>query len=344
MDSSGDGLGLVTGATGFIGGHLARRLTEQGHHVRCLVRASSDTSRLQALGVEIAVGDLRDPHSLARAAHGCRYVVHCAALVSDWASIEEIRRANVGGTRNVLQAAISASVERFVHLSTTDVYGYPGGAAIDETHPPARFRNWYAHTKRAAETEVRRAAEAAAMDVVILRPSTVYGPGSVEVVAPIARALCNRSMLLIDRGRAVAGLCYVENLVDAMLLALRERAALGHAFNVSDGLPITWKQFTDALARGLGCPEARWSLPLWLATGIAFLLEYGYRFLRKTTGLTTPPLLSRQAVHVLGMNQDFSNRKLRRLLGWEPRTGYAAGLEATLAWLRDDRLAGVTHP
>ena len=77
-------------------------------------------------------------------------------------------------------------------------------------------------------------------------------------------------MFLVDRGRAVAGLCYVDNLVDAAILALRHEAAPGHAFNVSDGLDVTWKEFTDALAKGLGCSQVRWSLPYWIANGIGF--------------------------------------------------------------------------
>ena len=122
----------------------------------------------------------------------------------------------------------------------------------------------------------------------ILRPATVYGPGSTDVVGEIARAIRGRHMLLVDRGRAVAGLCYVENLIDAALLALRHEAAPGQAFNVSDGLDVTWRQFTDGLAEGLGCPQVRWSLPYWLANGLGFSLEHGYRLLRRATGLSTP--------------------------------------------------------
>jgi nucleoside-diphosphate-sugar epimerase len=336
-----DDVGLITGATGFIGGHLARALVDEGYRVRCLVRATGDTSRLEQLGVEIAVGDLIDAQSLARATQGCRYVFHCGALVSDWATVREITQTNVAGTRNLLQACVDASVERFVHFSTTDVYGYPGGVAIDETHAPTRFRNWYAQTKLTAEAEVRQAADARALSAVILRPSTVYGPGSTEVVGAIARAIRNRSMVLIDHGRAIAGLCYVANLIDAALLAVHQDAAAGEAFNVSDGLDITWKQFTDGLAEGLGCEPPRSSIPYSMANAIGFSLEHGYRLLRRTTRLTTPPLLSRQAVHVLGTNQGFSNRKARELLGWEPHVGYAAGLEATLAWLRSEYLTRV---
>ena len=302
---------LVTGATGFIGGHLAQRLVAEGHRVRCLVRATSDTSLLDEIGVEAVVGDLTDAASLAGMADGCDGVMHCGALVSDWATTAEIAAINVDGTRNLLAAA--ASVPRFVHFSTTDVH---------------RGRNWYAHTKRAAEAEVRRAANA-----VILRPATVYGPRSTEVIGEIARAIRAGNMVLIDRGRAIAGLCYVDNLVDAALLALRHDAAPGQDFDVTDGLDVTWRRLADDLAAGLGAARVRWSLPYGVANGIGFALERGYRALRRTTGLTTRPLLSRQAVYVLGRDQDFDNGKARALLGWEPRVGYAEGLRATLEWL-----------
>jgi len=338
VDPSQDDACLVTGATGFIGGRLAQRLVDEGYQVRCLVRPSSDTSLLDNLGVEIAVGDLTSMRSLTRAAQGCSHVFHCGARVSDWGTAQEIARTNVEGTRNLLDACVTASVQRVIHFSTTDVYGYPGCSAIDETHVATRFRNWYAQTKRAAEAEVRRAESAHQLEAVILRPATVYGPRSIDVVGEIARAIRSGNMLLVDGGRAVAGLCYVDNLVDAAVLALHHEAAPGHAFNVSDGLDVTWKEFTDGLAKGLGCSQVRWSLPYWMANAIGFSLEHGYRVLRRTTRLTTPPLLSRQAVQVLGRNQDFSNRKVREMLGWEPRVDYATGLGATLAWLQAEHL------
>lgn len=329
---------LITGATGFIGGRLAERLVEEGYPVRCLVRPSSDTSRLERLGVQLTAGDLADADSLARAVEGTHNVLHCAALVTDWATTAELERTNVEGTRKLLDASVGASVERFIHFSTTDVYGYPNGAEIDESYAATRFRNWYAQTKLEAETEVRRVERTGSLEIVILRPATVYGPGSTDVIGEIARAIRGAHMLLIDRGRAVAGLCYVENLIDAAVLALRYEAAPGQAFNVSDGLPVTWRQLCDDLSEGLGASSVRWSLPYWLAAGIGFALEHGYRLLRRATGVSAPPLLSRQAVQVLGLNQDFSNRRLRETLGWEPRVDYASGLKATLAWLKTEHL------
>jgi nucleoside-diphosphate-sugar epimerase len=312
---------------------MTSRLLEEGYRVRCLVRASSDTSELESLDVELALGDLTDAGSVEAAAAGCSVVLHCGALVSDWATVEEIRDANVTGTRNALDASVAASIQRFVHLSTTDVYGYPGGAGVDESHAPIGFGNWYSETKRAAEAEVRRAEAERGLEVVILRPATVYGPRSEDVVGEMARAIRAGQMILIGGGRAVAGLSYVDNVLDAVAIALRHDRAPGEAFNVTDGLDVTWSRFLADLADGLGRRPPRWGLPYGAANALAFSLEHGYRLLRRTTGLKTPALLSRQAVHVMGINQDFSNRRLRELLGWEPRVSYVAGLDATLAWL-----------
>jgi len=325
---------LVTGASGFIGGALTRRLVGEGHRVRCLVRETSNTAALRLLGVELVTGELGSARSLAAATDGVTQVIHCAALVSDWATVAEIERVNVAGTRDLLEAAhAAASVRRFIHFSTTDVYGHPAGRAIAESTRPGGFANWYAQTKLAAEEEVRRAGSGQGLETVILRPATVYGPGSREVIGEIARALRAGHMLLIDRGRPIAGLAYVENVVDAALLALTSPVAIGEAFNLTDGLATTWRAFTDDLAAGLRCRPARLSMPYPLAWVVGSGLEHGYRAARRASGLRTPPLLSRQAVGVLGRDQDFSNAKAHELLGWEPRVGYAEGLAATLDWL-----------
>ena len=328
---------LLTGATGFIGGRLAVRLAAEGRAARCLVRPHADTSRLVSLGVELAVGDITRPDTLRGAMAGVSHVVHCAAMVSDWATVAEIEAANVSGTRNLLLACAAADVKRFVHLSTTDVYGHPAGnGTIEESHRPAGFSNWYAETKQRAEAEVLRSSS---FQTVLLRPATVYGPGSKEVVGEIAKAIRRRQMLLIDRGRPIAGLCFVENLIDAAMLALDHEMAPGEIFNVTDGLPVTWRQFTDDLAAGLGCAGPRLSLPYGLALALGAALEEAYRLARRSTGLTLPALLSRQAVQVLGRDQSFSNERARRMLGWKPRVGYREGMESTLRWLGDEHLA-----
>ncbi|MEY4577972.1 MAG: hypothetical protein RL701_2675 [Pseudomonadota bacterium] len=333
IDATGGDVCLVTGASGFIGGHIAERLLRDGYQVRCLVRASSDTTLLDNLGVEIVVGDLTDVPSLRAAAVGCRYVIHCGAMVSDWGTAREIERVNVLGTRNVLEAAADALVERFIHISSTDVYGHPGASSVDESFAPKGFRNWYSHTKLAAEQEVRRVERERSLPSVILRPATVYGPRSVEVIGKIAEAIRGGHMLLVDAGRTVAGLCYIDNLVDAAVLSLRHERAAGETFNISDGVTVTWKEFTDSLAQGLGSRPVRFHAPYWLAHALGSSLEIGYRQLRTLTRLRSQPLLSRQAVQLLGSDQSFSTRKAQDVLGWTPRVDYTRGLDETLAWL-----------
>src|SRR5262249_25567861 len=142
-------------------------------------------------------------------------------------------------------------------------------------------------------------------------------------------------MLLVGRGRAIAGLCYVENLLDAIVLALGSERAAGETFNVTDGLAVTWAQFARDLARGLGAPRVRLSLPYPVAAAIGLALEHGYRAARRTTGIRLAPLLSRQAVQVLGRDQSFSAAKAEQVLGWKPRIGYTDGLRATLDWLAE---------
>jgi nucleoside-diphosphate-sugar epimerase len=336
VDLAQDNVCLVTGASGFVGGQLARRLLREGYQVRCLVRPTSDVSALPARELELVTGDLTAPETLARAVEGCRYVFHCGAMVSDWGSAEEIQAVNVGGTRALLDACARASVTRLVHISSTDVYGYPGGVDVDESHAAAGFRNWYAQTKLDAEAEVRRAAAGGDLETVILRPATVYGPGSREVVLEIARAIRGRRMLLIDQGRAIAGLCFIDNLLDAAVAAMLREGVAGEAFNVVDDADVSWRAFTDGIADGLGSGRARLNLPFRWAERIGLGLEHGYRLLHRRTGLTTRPLLSRQAVHVMGIDQSFSNRRARELLGWEPQVDYAEGLAATLEWLRSE--------
>jgi ornithine--oxo-acid transaminase len=339
IDPAGPDVCLVTGATGFVGAHVVRGLLADGLQVRCLARSTSDTSGLDTLAVEIAIGDLTDPASLQGAVLGCRYVVHSGALVSDWATVAEIEAANVTGTCDLLDAAVTAGVRRFVHISTTDVYGHPGATQVEETHTPNGFRNWYAQTKRVAETAVHAAAERDGLETVILRPATIYGPGSKETVGEIAKALkASGMMLLVGGGRVDAGLCYVENLVDAVRLALKADAAAGETYNVCDGVEVTWRQFTSDLADRLEFPRARLSMPYPLAYAIGTGLEHSYRAVRGRTGLSLRPLLSRQAVQVLGLEQSFSNQRLRDQLGWEPRVGYEDAMSATVAWLRDEYL------
>jgi oxidoreductase len=325
---------LVTGASGFLGSHLVDRLLREGASVRCLVRSTSKLDVLSSMNVELLQGDLTDEISLRAAVDGCDTVFHCGAMVSDWGTGAEIWKTNVIGTSYLLKASSRSKVKRFVHVSTTDVYGYPDALAVDESAPYAkRFCNWYSHSKAAADRLVMQTHERGHLETTVLRPATIYGPRSWGMVAEIGRALKARQMLMVREGNADAGLCYVENLVDAIMLAAQKDEAQGQAFNVTDGLFITWRQFLEDLAAGIGAPKPQLSLPYPIAFFVGTTLELVYRGLRKLTGLQTRPLLSRQAVHVMGTSQAFSAKKIQQQLNHQTTLDYASGLQHTVAWL-----------
>jgi nucleoside-diphosphate-sugar epimerase len=322
---------LVTGATGFIGSHLAQALVAAGDEVRALVRPTSDTRRLAALPVELCVGDLTDPASLRRAVAGVARVFHCAAVVFDWGDPAIFDAANVDGTRHLLASALETGVAKFVHVSSTEVYGYPDYPVAEDA--PYRYRGWsYCDTKIEAEKQAWAFARRG-LPLTILRPATVYGPRSATILEFVA-LLKGGQMMLIAGGRKNAGLVYVDNLSDALLLAGKPEAGLGRAYNLTDGLDVTWAQFTNELATMLGRGQVRRSLPRGLAYAAACLLE-GWGRARKQS---SRPLLTRMAVEFVGTRQDFDNQRVRQELGWRPRVDFAEGMRRVESWLQEEGL------
>lgn len=332
---------FVTGATGFIASHLVERLLQEGFQVRCLIRKNSNTAYLEQLNVELVYGDLEDFESLRKGVQGCNYVFHCAAFVSDWGTIDEIRQVNVTGTRNLLEATLEQPFCRFIYLSTTDVYGHTNQKNIKEEQPyPTKFCNWYTQTKMEAEIEVMHFYTRYQLPVVIIRPATVYGPHSINVIGEIANAIASGQMLLINSGKTNAGLCYISNLVQALILAAESDSAIGECFNVEDKTQVSWKQFIDDLADRLGDEQKKYyNMSYGVAYVLGLLLENGYRVLRMTTGLKFSALLSRQAVQVMGRQQDFNTDKIQSLLGYRPIVNYQLGLKETVKWIKKAGLA-----
>ncbi len=248
-EPKGLGLALVTGATGFIGGHLALALAKQGRAVRALVRASADDRALRQAGVEIATGDLLDPESLARAVEGAATVFHCAAVIGegrDAAESERILRVNVEGTGNLLAAAEGRS-RRFVFLSSIAVYGPDDLDAATEDAPliPA---GPYSKSKIEGERLVSLHAGKGRFDAVILRPCQVYGPGDKSFLPRILRLLDDPDVLLLGNPSTVVDLVHVSDVVQAALLAEATAAAAGRAYTITDGSRTTLAELLSMLS------------------------------------------------------------------------------------------------
>lgn len=319
---------LVTGASGFLGGALTRRLAERGERVRVLARPTSDLRHLADLDVEVALGSLGDEGSLGAALRGVGVVYHCAGLSADWAPWSAFYEANVAGVQRLLQAAgRSPALRRLVHVSTSDVYGYrrrtPDASAV-----PRDVGLPYNRSKGLGEAAVWDFHRRTSVPTTVLRPGSIFGPRSKDFVLEIAQALRNRQMVLVGGGRAPAGLLYVENAVDALLAAARSEAAVGRAYPLRDEEPTPWRTYTDALAEAIRAPRARLNVPEPVALAAAAAAEQAHRLLRRPGR----PLLTRHAVLLLSRPQDFPIASAQADLGFRSRVPFEEALERTAAW------------
>jgi len=322
---------LITGATGFIGGWLARRLqAEAGVQVRALVRSPQKAAPLAALGVEIVPGDITDPDAVREAARGAQIVYHAAAWADEQGDRDAVWAVNVGGTQNMLNAAMAENVARFIHLSSCAVYGSLQQLDIDESAPPRMTGRVYHDSKVAAEDRVFAAYREHGLPVVIPRPSQVYGPGSPQFTIRVIEAVKAGKIILVDGGKHYFKPIYIDNLIDALALCAQADAAVGETLNITDGGTVLWKDFFGAYGRMVGV-ESFPSAPYPAAYTYAIFKEA----MSKVTGKRSS--INREVVKTFRSHNSFSNAKARRILGWEPAVDFAEGMRRTEAWLRAER-------
>lgn len=315
---------LVTGATGFLGAHLAGHLVSKGHRVRVLARPTSDLSRVQGPGLEIVHGDVEDAASVERAAKGCEVVHHCAGRVSDWGTRDEFFRVNAGGTRHVVEACRRAGVRRLVHVGSLTVLGLPRhGRVLDETEPMAPSPpDFYTQSKQEAERLVR-AANGQGLETVVVRPGVIWGPRDHTILPRILDLLRRGRMPYLGGGHNVVAMSHMESLSRALAAAAELPGAAGGLFHVTDGEEHTAREVIDALAAALDVPPPRVSLPVWGALALAGGLELGARVL----GRREPPPLTRYGVRLVSCHARWNIDKARRELGYVPATTFLGGVE-----------------
>jgi nucleoside-diphosphate-sugar epimerase len=323
---------LITGATGFIGSHLAEACLERGLAVRTIARPSSDTKRLDELGVAVLRGDLTDTSLVQRAVEGVDAVIHCAAKVGEWGPLSDYRLINVDATRALVEACHGRSLKRFVHMSSLGVYSYGHHYGTDETTPPPKKHiDGYTQTKVEAEQILLDAHKSSGLPVVVLRPGFVYGEREPKVLPKMLDALKNRRYAWIGSGNQLLNCIYVGNVVQATFLALENDKAVGQVFNLTDGEAVSRRRFIGAMVKTFGFAEPVTSIfPLWFAPAVAAIVEDFARMI----GTKEPPFATRFRLKLLGLNLDFSVEKARRELGYQPRFGFDQGMERTLAWYK----------
>lgn len=315
---------LVTGGTGFIGGHLAERLLREGRNVRVLCRPGSETKlpRFVSERAQITFGDLRDEASLRAAVVDAARVFHCAGQVSDWGSRSDFEAANVRGTELLYRAAQRAGVKRVVHFSSIAVFGTPAPPYFDDASPlGGKSRDGYSLSKASGERAALSAFEAG-LPLSILRPAVVFGRRGTWLEEPLAMIERGR-MFLLGGGAGTCHPCYIENLVDAALLASEHPAALGEAFIVGDGESISFREYFNALASIAGTEPVRRSIPLAGARLMASAFETAAR----VRGATKRPLLTHTAIDMVTTKSTMSTRKIQERLGFRPRYSFARAID-----------------
>lgn len=322
---------LITGATGFLGSHVADRAVARGGTVRALARPTADLAHLTGLGVRVIPGDVTDPAAVRAAVDGVDVVVHCAARVGDWGPADEYRRVNVGGLRALLDAVAGRPLHRFVHVSSLGVYEARHHFGTDEAEPlPTNHIDGYTQSKVEAEAVALEYVRTRNVPVTILRPGFVYGPRDRSVLPRLADRLRERSVVYIARGRYALNTTYVGNIADACLLAADNPKAVGEVFNITDGEFVSKRRFFEAVADGLGLPRPKASVPVFVARFLANWREGVFR--RK--GKPHPPRITQATLKFAGLNLDFSIAKARTVLGYAPAIGFDEGMKAALDWYK----------
>ncbi|CAN5798359.1 NAD-dependent epimerase/dehydratase family protein [soil metagenome] len=327
---------FVTGATGLVGSHAVEEAMARGHHVRALVRPSSDTTWLDRWDVDKVVGDLEDPEALRKGAEGADWIFNCAAKVGDWGSLAEFRKLNVDALRLLLDAAVAAKVERFVHVSSLGVYEGRDHFGTDETTPPAADSlDAYTRSKTEAELLALEYHREKGLPVAIVRPGFIYGERDRTVLPKLLDALRKGRFFYFGSGVQALNCIYVKNLVQGIFQAAEVPEAVGEVFNLTDGQRVSKKEFVGQVAELAGLPRPTRHLPLRLARGLSKVVEG----IAKARGAKRPPLINKARYKFLGLNLDYSIEKARRVLAYDPPYTTDQGLRNALADLAPDRSA-----
>jgi len=320
---------LVTGAAGFVGSAVARALCQRDCQVRALVRSSSDQRNLRELPLELAIGDLEDPPSLARALSGCQALFHVAA---DYrlgvADPRPLYRSNVEGTRNVLEAAQRAAVTRIVYTSSVATVGLPGDGSPGREDTPVALTDMIGHYKRSkflAEELAREFARSGA-PIVIVNPSTPIGPGDIKPTPTgqmVIDAASGRTPAYVDTGLNVV---HVDDVAAGHLQAF-DRGRVGERY-ILGGENMTLYAILLEICRLAGRSPPRIRLPHAALLPLAYASEAFSRLTRRSTRVTV------EAVRLARKHMYFSSDKAVRELGYRWRPAVAA-FEDALRWFRE---------
>lgn len=314
---------FVTGGSGFVGRPLVRALITNGYAVRALARSPGSARELQEEGAEAVMGDLSDPAALRLGCQGAVTVIHIAAHLKMWDTEEAFLKTNVEGTRNLIEAAKSTGVKRFVQIgAAASVMGDPKPMIdIREDTNPLSFPDWapYIKTKAEAEALVLKA-NTTNFSTSVIRPPLIWGVGS-PLLPDIVRQVRAGRFGWINRGEYEFSACHVRNVVQATLLAA-ERASGGRAYFVTDGRNYVFRKFFTELLATQETEAPSQSFPFRVAWTLARVIELAWSVLH----LKNEPPLTRQMVRMIGQPFTLNIDRARKELNYEPVFQFEQGM------------------
>ncbi|PYR78077.1 MAG: oxidoreductase [Acidobacteria bacterium] len=318
---------LVTGATGFTGGHLARRLAARGDTVRALVRDVNRAADLAGAGMDLVAGDLRDASAIRRATQAIDVIYHIAAVYRQAGLPENTYHAvNAEAVGTIVEAAAASGVRRVVHCSTVGVHGDVERPPANED-APLRPGDVYQRTKVEGEAIARAAGARTGVEVVIARPSGIYGPGDRRLLK-LFRGIARRRFVILGSGRIFYHLTYIDDLVEGFRLCGTVPTAAGRTYILAGAEVTTLNDVAALIAQEAGVAPPRVHVPVWPfwlagAACEAVCAPFGIE----------PPLYRRR-VDFFTKSRAFDISRARQELGFNPATGLREGIRKTLAWYR----------
>ncbi len=318
---------LLTGASGFLGSHVAERLSERGDTVRCLVRKSSATQHLKDLGVELVYGAVDDPKSLPDAVRGVDAVVHCAGVVKA-RNEADFDRVNEAGTRNMLEAtaAHAPGVQRFVHVSSAAVMGAGRAGRPHTRDDEPNPSTMYARSKLRAEGVVKDFAKK--LPITVIRPPGIFGPRDGEMLA-LFKMVSYGVAVRLGEYKAMS-LVYGPDAARACIMAIEKEVPSGSAYFVTDGRSYTFDELVDAMSVAIGVETwARPSLPRFVLQAAASVSE------RYGKAMNQAVMFNRDKLNELSIEHfALDIGPTAEELGWVPEVPFAEGAKTTVSWYK----------
>ena len=319
----------LTGASGYTGGHVLKSLLARGDSVRALVREGSVTPALSKSGAEIVQGVLGKEEDARRLVQGCDAVMHIAAVYRTAGHPDSYyREGNVQGTRLLLEAALAGGIRRFVHTSTVGVHGDVRNPPADEDAPIAPS-DIYQETKAEADALARGFGRTHGLEVAIVRPGAIYGPGETRLLK-VFKGIARGRYAVVGSGKAHYHLVYIDDLVSGFLLALDRKEAAGETFIIAGPRSISQDELAREVALATGGSVWPFHLPAWPIQRLGDLVE------AICVPLGVEPPIHRRRVDFWVKNRSFSIEKARRLLGYAPQVDVAEGIARTARWYREN--------